>query len=72
MTEKRDRSKLLFWEMSKEERAEERAEFLNSFAIECGGQPEDYKYQWEQYLNQEGYASRDEEVMMKRDREYKR
>jgi hypothetical protein len=63
-----DRCDKLWSELSKEERAEEKREFLESYAAECGGVPEDYKMQWESYLNQEGWAGRDERILMRRDR----
>lgn len=65
-----NREDKLWSELSKEEKAEEKREFLESFALECGGKPEDYRMQWEQYLNQEGWTAHDEHVMRKRDQEY--
>jgi hypothetical protein len=64
-----DRENKLWHELSKEEKAEEKREFLESYALECGGVPEDYQMEWESYLNQEGYTGRDEAILMKRDRE---
>lgn len=62
-----DRSNKLWSELSREERAEEKKEFLASYAAECGGQPSDYQMQWESYLNQEGWTARDERILMVRD-----
>lgn len=72
VTVTRDRSKLLWSELTKEERAEEKREFLESYAAECGGKPEDHQMQWETYLNQEGWTGRDERILMRRDRERER
>lgn len=63
------RQEKIWSELSKEERAEEKREFLESYAIECGGKPSDYQMEWETYLNQEGYAGRDEAILMKRYKE---
>ena len=63
------RHEKIWSELSKEERAEEKREFLESFAAECGGKPSDYQMQWEMYLNQEGYTGRDEEILMRRYKE---
>lgn len=58
----------LWSELSKEEKAEEKRDFLESYCLECGGVPEDYGMYWEEYLNQEGYTGRDERILMKQDR----
>lgn len=63
------RQEKIWSELSKEERAEEKREFLESYAIECGGKPSDYQMEWETYLNQEGYTGRDEAILMKRYKE---
>jgi len=64
----RDRNKLLWNELTKEERVEEKKEFLASFAEELGGKTEDFQMEWEQYLNQEGWTGRDEAIIMARDK----
>jgi len=61
----------LWSELSKEEKTEEKQEFLESYAYECGGEPENYEMDWEQYLNCEGWTGRDERILMKRDRQNK-
>jgi hypothetical protein len=66
----RDRNKLLWSELTREERAEEKREFLEDYARECGGEPKDYQMQWEMHLNQEGWESRDQRILMERDREF--
>lgn len=63
-----NREDKLWSELSKEEKAEEKREFLESYAIECGGKPSEYQMEWESYLNQEGYTGRDERILMKRER----
>ncbi len=63
------RQEKIWSELSKEERAEEKREFLESYVIECGGKPSDYQMEWETYLNQEGYTGRDEAILMKRFKE---
>lgn len=59
----------LWSELTNEERAEEKKEFLEGFALECGGTPEDYQMMWETFLNQEGWTGRDEAILMKRQKE---
>lgn len=63
------RHEKIWSELSKEERAEEKREFLESYVAELGGKPSDYQMEWETYLNQEGYTMRDEYVLMKRFKE---
>ena len=65
-----NRNDKLWSELSREEKAEEKRDFLESYVLELGGKTSDYQMEWEQYLNQEGWTGRDEEIMMKRDREY--
>lgn len=62
----------LWHELSQEEKAEEKKEFLLSYCEEAGGHPEEYEALWEEYLNQEGFTLRDELIMMKRDFEYEK
>ena len=63
------RSDKLWYELSREEKQEEKKEFLKSYVFECGGKPSEYEMFWEEYLNQEGYVGRDEAILMKRDRQ---
>lgn len=69
-TKQMNREDKLWSELTKEEKAEEKREFLESYAAECGGKPSDYRMMWEKYLNQEGYTGRDERILMKRERSH--
>jgi len=66
----RNRNDFLWSELSKQEKAEEKKEFVESWVMETGCSKRDASLQWEQYLNQEGWTGRDEDILMERDRAY--
>jgi hypothetical protein len=66
----RDRNDVLWSEMTPAERQAEKKEFLIFEVLETGCSKAAASLQWEQYLNQEGWTGRDEDILMERDRAY--
>ena len=64
----RDRQNFLWSELTREEKKEEKAEFVASWVYETKCTEEEAGVQWEQWLNAEGWTGRDEEIMMRRER----
>lgn len=67
LQDKLPREEKLWGELTEAERKAEKRDFLADMAAECGGKPQDYAMQWEQYLNQEGWTGRDMRILMRRD-----
>ncbi len=64
------RSDKLWSELSKEEKQEEKKEFMVGWMVETGDTQEVASLMWGEYLNQEGYTSRDEQIAQRRDLAY--
>ena len=66
----RNRNEILWGDLTKEERALEKKEFIESYIVECGITAMEAALQWEGWLNAEGWTGRDEEIAVRQDRRH--